>query len=347
MAGGIDQLGNLQSSYYKAFFSESERAANLQSDLTKSLAKMNMQLPQTRDGYRQLVEAQDLHTAAGQRNYAQLLQLAPAFAELVPEMESVGSTVRDFAAELSAARDAVSSAEEQVRRAFQAFDKQAFDQQIKLMEMAGDSAGALALQRERELLSIDPLLHETQRFIWAMEDETSAKQSATQASIESAKRLSVISARCHSLLARWALSVPGRSAESHWRAPRSNLGEAQAQFARQLVMAENGDRDALQSITQYADRVLQANEAYNASGAAGQRIRDDVMGALEGLPDAISDAEFIVNGFRDAISNELATEIERAIFQSRYKIDTLIEFAADASGLPADLRTILASRRIG
>ncbi|AIA76216.1 hypothetical protein FF32_15640 [Halomonas campaniensis] len=341
-AGGVQNLASLQDQYFQRYFSDTERAAALQADLTASLNAMGLALPQNEAGFRALVEAQDQNTDAGGRNYVQLLQLSRGFTQLQDMLGQAETVVRDFAAELSAARDAVSSAEEQVRRAFQAFDKQAFDQQIKLMEMAGDSAGALALQRERELLSIDPLLHETQRFIWAMEDETSAKQSATQASIESAKAAQ----RYISEMSQFAGTLGTISAwvdqqKATGSSPGTNLGEAQAQFARQLVMAENGDRDALQSITQYADRVLQANEAYNASGAAGQRIRDDVMGALEGLPDAISDAEFIVNGFRDAISNELATEIERAIFSSRYKIDTLIEFAADASGLPADLRTIL------
>lgn len=328
MAGGIDQLGNLQSSYYQAFFSESERAANLQSDLTQSLASMNMQLPQTREGYRQLVEAQDLHTAAGQRNYAQLLQLAPAFAELVPEMEDVASGVRDFAAELSTARDAITDAESDVRSAYKAFESQSFKQQITLMEMAGDSAAALALQRERELLSIDPLLHETQRVIWSIEDETQAKQEAIGAAKNYATSLAQVSDQLASTFNGINQWIDQRNATTG--TPGMNLTEAGDQFARQLVLAQSGDRDALQSITQYADRYLAAGEGMYASGDGFQRIQQDVLDALSELPDQISPEQFLADEIRDALQQAVA-ELPGGIASSLHPLFDSIDL--DASGL--------------
>ena len=93
LAGGLDNLSALQSSYYQAFFTEAERAAHLQADLTQAMAEMGMRLPATRDGFRALVEAQDLNSEAGQRNYVALLQLAGGFDQLQTQLESLGGAL--------------------------------------------------------------------------------------------------------------------------------------------------------------------------------------------------------------------------------------------------------------
>ncbi|RUR26848.1 phage tail tape measure protein [Vreelandella andesensis] len=301
-AGGVEQLASLQNSYYQAFFSDAERAASLQSDLSNTLAAMNMQLPQSRDGYRQLVEAQNLNTEAGQRNYAQLLQLSGTFDNLQTLLDQTGSGVDRFADRLSELNDQIGTLENDVRRAYQAFERQAFDQQITLMNMAGDSAGALALQRERELLSIDPLLHETQRVIWAIEDETQAKQDAIGAAKNYASSLAQITDQLANTFNGISAWVDQQNATGG--TPGANLAETQAQLAQQLVLAESGDRNALSNITQYADRVLQANDAYNASGTAGQAIRDEVLAALEALPEQISPEEFIAEEIKQALREQ-------------------------------------------
>lgn len=339
LAGGLDALAARTQYYYDNILTEAQRHEISMKRATQAMGAFTAQtghIINSTDQLYELVEGIDRNTEAGRALYVAALDLAPALVEVERGLERVRDRFADM---LRDAESALSSAEQQARSAWQAFDNQAYRQQLALLGLMGDEQAALALQRERELQSIDPLLHETQRRIWAMQDETAAQNEATQAAQRYISELSRVRDQLASSLGSISQWVDQQRATGS--TPGTNLGEAQAQFARQLVLAESGDRNALQSITQYADQVLQANDAYNASSAAGQRVRDDVLAALEGLPDAISDAEFIVNGFRDIVSNEMAREIERAIFSSQYKIDTLIEFAANATDLPADLRTIL------
>lgn len=339
LAGGVDQLATLQDSYYQAYFSDAERAANLQRELTQALAEMGYALPSTRDGFRALVEQQNQLTESGQRNYVQLLQLAGAFDQMQTMLANAGSAIDSVAGKIAELTESISGLEDDVRRAYQAFERQSFDLQVGLLELMGDKQSALALQRERELQSIDPLLHDMQRRFWALQDEAEAQQKATQAAQQYISELSRIRDQLNSSIGSINQWIDQRTATSG--TPGMNLTAAGEQFARQLVLAESGDRNALQSITQYADQYLAAGEQMFASGSGFQRIQEDVLSSLKGLPEALSDAEYIVDGFRDIVSNEMAREIERAIFSSQYKIDTLIEFAADASKLPEDLRTIL------
>ena len=97
LVGGVDQLASLHDSYYQNFFTDAERAAHLQADLTAEFARYGAELPETREAFRELVNAQDQNTAAGQRNYAALLRVNSAFAELVPATDTAASSIENAA----------------------------------------------------------------------------------------------------------------------------------------------------------------------------------------------------------------------------------------------------------
>lgn len=93
--GGLNAFAQASTSYYQAFYSDAERTATTTRQLTAALGQLGLQLPDTRDGYRALVEAQDRTTEAGRSTYATLLQLAPAFADLTQAMQQLGKGVQD------------------------------------------------------------------------------------------------------------------------------------------------------------------------------------------------------------------------------------------------------------
>lgn len=93
--GGLEAFSQASTAYYEAFYSEAERTATTTRQLTAALGQLGLQLPDTRDGYRALVDAQDLTTEAGRSTYATLLQLAPAFADLTQAMEQLGKGVQN------------------------------------------------------------------------------------------------------------------------------------------------------------------------------------------------------------------------------------------------------------
>ncbi|WP_157991627.1 tape measure protein, partial [Caldimonas tepidiphila] len=79
LMGGLEGFTSATSAYYQAFFSEEERLAKTTDSVREGMAALGMAMPGTRAEFRRLVEAQDLHTDAGRRAYAALMQMAPAF----------------------------------------------------------------------------------------------------------------------------------------------------------------------------------------------------------------------------------------------------------------------------
>ncbi|MFJ5538531.1 phage tail tape measure protein [Vreelandella titanicae] len=384
-AGGINNLSEMQDQYYQTYFTDAERAANLQADLTAEFAKYGAQLPETREQFRALVEAQDLNSEAGQKQYAALLQVSGAFDQLQQQLGDTADTadqatqsieqntdalrardalerqylnlmgdtselrrrelaatdpankalqeliwtVQDFDEQAQQTQQRLAAAQSAAANAWQSFDNQAYQQQITLLGMLNDEQGALALQRERELKGIDPLLHETQRFIWAMEDEARAKETATEAARNYVSELNSVREQLNSAFGNISSWIDQRNATA--QTPALNLDAAGEQFARQLVLSENGDRSALQSITQYADQYLSAGEAMFASGGAFQSIQEDVLSALHALPDQISSEEYLAKEIRESLFEALegkATDSEiQALMDRVMRGDLTIEDA--------------------
>ncbi|CAO1664305.1 DUF4214 domain-containing protein [Halomonas sp. NYA30] len=111
-AGGMENLQALHSSYYQNFFSEEERQLHLQQQLTDQFAALNMAMPKTRSGFRDLVEAQDIATAAGRDNYLALLELSGGFDQLRQEVGSLDEAVQEV--DLSPVRSAYESLQEAI-----------------------------------------------------------------------------------------------------------------------------------------------------------------------------------------------------------------------------------------
>ncbi|MDK2124147.1 hypothetical protein [Parachitinimonas caeni] len=78
LAGGLDTLQSQLASYQDHFLTAQQQAAVLQQQLGAAYAELGQQLPTSAAGFRQLVQAQDLSTEAGRRQFAGLLALVEA-----------------------------------------------------------------------------------------------------------------------------------------------------------------------------------------------------------------------------------------------------------------------------
>ncbi|SFK44709.1 hypothetical protein SAMN03159338_4280 [Sphingomonas sp. NFR04] len=87
----VSALNDAVNSYFEAYYSTQEQAAAKTAQLTKVFGSLGLAVPPSLAAFRQLVEAQDLTTAAGQATYATLLKLAPAFADLQQSMAGAKS----------------------------------------------------------------------------------------------------------------------------------------------------------------------------------------------------------------------------------------------------------------
>ena len=77
-AGGLQEFQKQFAVYFDKFYTDAEKQAETQKQLAGQLGAVGLALPATRDGYRKLVEAQDLNTKAGQSHYSMLIKLAGA-----------------------------------------------------------------------------------------------------------------------------------------------------------------------------------------------------------------------------------------------------------------------------
>ncbi len=146
----VSALASAAEAYFQTFYSKEEQAAAKTAQFAKAFDGLGMAMPATLDGFRRLVEAQDLTTTAGQSTYATLLQLAPAFADLQTAMDGAKSSA-DILAERT-------------------------DLERKLLELRGDTSAIRAL----DLAKVDVSNRALQEQVWAIEDAQKAAQAAEQ-----------------------------------------------------------------------------------------------------------------------------------------------------------------------
>lgn len=167
MTGGVEKFAELSNSFFESFYSDAEQfdylsksIADVFDSLDVESIGVNIEMPDTREEFRSLVEGVDLTTEAGQELYTVLMQINPAMSEYFDYLED--------AAEAQAAYN------EQL-----ASDKLTLN--IELLNAQGKSEEALALTRQRELEATDESLHSLLNMIYALEDETIAAQELADA----------------------------------------------------------------------------------------------------------------------------------------------------------------------
>lgn len=144
----LSAMGQAADAYFTAFYTPAEQNAAKLAQLGSVFVSLGKTMPTTLAGFRALVEAQDLTTAAGQSTYAALLQLAPAFADLKGAMEGAKS-----AADILAERQGL---------------------ERSLLELAGNTAAIRAL----DLAKLDASNRTLQQQVWAVQDAQAAAKAA-------------------------------------------------------------------------------------------------------------------------------------------------------------------------
>lgn len=116
--GSLDQFNTSVTTYMELFYSAEERVALQTKALTKTLHELGLNMPETRQGFRDLVEAQDLTTASGRKVYAALIQVAAGFNEVFLATNSLSlNIVGAFDGVLTAINTAISEANTNMRAA--------------------------------------------------------------------------------------------------------------------------------------------------------------------------------------------------------------------------------------
>jgi tape measure domain-containing protein len=152
LVGGLDAFQDASNNFFSAFFSDIEQFEYLQQSLNDVLGTMNLALPESRDGFRDLVESVDVTTEEGQRLFATLLQISGSAAEYYDALED-GILVTDAVTESIAARIGIekSWAEQIVALGLDATQTQlrSLEQWYEEQLSIADEAGASTVLLER------------------------------------------------------------------------------------------------------------------------------------------------------------------------------------------------------
>lgn len=87
LTGGFDKFSELSGSFFDNFFTDAERFEFLEKSLTETFDSLGLSMVSSKGEFRALIEGLDLTTETGQELFAGLLEINPAFAEYIDELE--------------------------------------------------------------------------------------------------------------------------------------------------------------------------------------------------------------------------------------------------------------------
>lgn len=99
--GGIDEFVSAQQDYIEAMYSDAEKLAIQQADLSRVFDSLGTAIPENVEAYRALVEAQNRNTESGRAMYAALVQAGPLFADVQDALNDAAEAAADFAADMA------------------------------------------------------------------------------------------------------------------------------------------------------------------------------------------------------------------------------------------------------
>jgi hypothetical protein len=143
LSGGIQSLGQKITTYEQAFYSDSEKIAPVLSSVKAAMASLNLAGIATKEQFKQVVDGLDKTTEAGAKEFASLLDLAPAFAQAADYTEQLQKATEDKASADQAAANAIAQAQASAKATQQAFVVNLGDALANAMTNATAAAKAL------------------------------------------------------------------------------------------------------------------------------------------------------------------------------------------------------------
>ena len=277
IAGGMSELRDAAENYFDKFFDDEEKALRNQQLLTDALSDMNLVLPSTRDGFRNLVESLDLTTDWGRRTYVALTEAADAADEYYKTVEEGVDNLRDS-----------------VRKAFEAFSGQVTSIREGLLALIGDEA-VLAYQREQTLKATDPLLKAQQKQLWLLQDVAQAQNTYNNGIAQAQSFLSSSFKTIRNFTAGLMMTTAAVTGQA---------------FASQIDLAHGGDRDALSGITSTAQTFLTQSRGGASTLEEYLRVQSGVMLDLLSLEEELTPEEFLADEIRAALEDHLRGVVE-------------------------------------
>jgi hypothetical protein len=314
LSGGIEQFISSSSNFVRNFMSESAQFEMNADALTRALGDLG--LPETREGFLALMQAQDAATASGAENTATLLRLQGAADQYYDYLEQAEKD-RLQAAEQAAAeaqrlaeqaeREAQQAAEQAMREAERLAQSEAA-LRIRLATALGDAEEALRLARVRELATVTESERVLLEQIYAAEDAAKAAAQAMEAMNEKLRTVATLASASDSALSTLSKSVNAeKSAITDTFKSATDARKAEAQSAIDAIKDQGKQRiDAIQM--EEEARTNATTMMLNAAREGLQAISAELRGItsalerLSGFGDQERRREAAVSFLRNALS---------------------------------------------
>lgn len=304
LMGGIEAFRDLTSQYFNSFYSEAEQFEHLSDQLNQAFAGLGLSIPNSREQFRDMIDALDLTTEAGQALFAQLMQLVPGLDEY---FNSLDAQTDEFEREMERLADALERQLSAIngllnnigndilslQRTLPGFDNVAYlTQQVdelyasltgsdtldEQLELTGELRSALMERYNAELQALSEAGRAADELHRAALDAHRDELAAVQALNRAAENLQATAAQM--LLGDLSPLTTGQ-----------RLAEAQSQFDVALAAARGGDADAYALVQSLGQQILQLSRDYNPAAYTDifgdiKDIFDELGATLYDEPDA-------------------------------------------------------------
>jgi TP901 family phage tail tape measure protein len=116
VAGGFDSLSSKLSNYYSKFFTEEEKLETAKEKIVESFKKMNLAIPSSREGFKDLMSSMDIMTDSGREganNLLDLVDLMDVYYKSIEKSSGATQTNTDALEEQARAAEAAAEAEKE------------------------------------------------------------------------------------------------------------------------------------------------------------------------------------------------------------------------------------------
>jgi hypothetical protein len=247
LAGGVSNLTTQATGFAQNYLSEAERLAPVSEAVAAAMASLGLASVTTREQFKTVVQSLDVTTAAGAQQFASMMALSDAFAQVHPAIEATTAALRTEADVLSERKDLQKQIDQLTLTSVQ----------LRAKERAAIDASNVTLFDQITALQNAATMSDT-----------------LKTSIDSLKafRDGILSFK--DSLAMGSLST---------LTPMQKAFEAQRQYEEMLGKANSGDATARSGINAAATAYLTANQAINASSSAYVATYAKVQSDLESL----------------------------------------------------------------
>lgn len=303
LAGGVGNLQQGLATYQNLFYTEAEKQAFATKQVADAMANLGLAMPENDVAYRKLVEAQDVNTEAGRRQWTALIALAPAFEQVT-------------AAAKKAAEAAIAEA--------QARAKAIADERAGLQNQLDQAMGNTAALRERERNALDQSNRALYDQIKALELQKTAAEAAAAVDQERQGLQDQIDQMMGNTTAlrmreRAALSESNRALYDHIKAIEDQRAAAQA-----AVDAARAGSDAAMRALQAA--VTAEKAQWDATLRTAQGRVSDLTGLLSSITRTVA----------DLLREATAVPVSRA--QGQAWLDAAVSTAKAGGQLPTEAK---------